>query len=459
MRTVARVRGQRNPWVLCAAVVGVVATVAAVGSADVPLAVRSPALQGVIETAGAMATLAAALTVHGRFRNDRSLSNGALLAGLLVFGIANLVAGVLPGLLSGLPPSLGTWGGLGARFAATLLFAAAPFLPRARSLRTAVPALGAVAIVAIVLGGCWLLDARLPPAVDLDGPIRTVADLRAHPAVVTLNITALVALLAGAWGYARRDDPLDRALAGAGVLAAFSRLHLALVPSLYSGAVYSGDVLRLGFHAMVLAAVVAEIRRYWNDQRALAVAEERRRVARDLHDGIAQELAFIATTAGRLSQHRGHGDAEMVASAARRALEESRRAIATLTRPLDEALPDALEETLYELARRTGGEVRLDLDRDVVVGVQQREEILRIAREAVGNALRHGAASLVEVRLHAGERLSLTVRDDGTGFDPDAPPNPHGFGLISMRERAAAMGAELDIRSIPGEGTQVVLRL
>ena len=82
----------------------------------------------------------------------------------------------------------------------------------------------------------------------------------------------------------------------------------------------------------------------------------------------------------------------------------------------------------------------------------------RIAREAVGNAVRHGGATHVRLVLR-GNPPTLDIEDDGTGFDPAAPRSPHSFGIRSMRERAESLGGELEIGSAPGEGTHVVVLL
>ena len=85
-----------------------------------------------------------------------------------------------------------------------------------------------------------------------------------------------------------------------------------------------------------------------------------------------------------------------------------------------------------------------------------KEEVLRIVREAVTNAARHGKARRVGIVLTAMDGQSLTIRDDGEGFDPASTNG--GFGLLSMRERARAIGGELSVDSRPGEGTTVTLK-
>jgi signal transduction histidine kinase len=195
----------------------------------------------------------------------------------------------------------------------------------------------------------------------------------------------------------------------------------------------------------MLAGAVHEIRMYWQTAAERAVLEERRRLAREYHDGVAQELAFIAARARSSDPH--------LADAAQRALDESRSAIAALTRPLDEPLARLVAQAAEEVALRSGGRVVLELDPAADARGEAREAIVRVAREAVVNAFRHAGADTVRVRLSAGRTTELVVADDGNGFDPAGVST--GFGLTSMRERVAAVGGSLRIRTAPGRGTRI----
>jgi signal transduction histidine kinase len=181
-------------------------------------------------------------------------------------------------------------------------------------------------------------------------------------------------------------------------------------------------------------------------------------MARDLHDGLTQELAYISAQTKRLaaltSEIAGdHVRVDHLVSAAERALDESRRAIAALTKPIDQPLHVALTQEAQEVAARIGVEVDLDLDRTIEVDGPTRETLLRIVREAVTNAARHGQADHISIRLSNGRGLHLEVKDDGKGFDPVV--GGPGFGLHSMRERATALGGEFRLASSPGHGTEI----
>jgi signal transduction histidine kinase len=193
-----------------------------------------------------------------------------------------------------------------------------------------------------------------------------------------------------------------------------------------------------------------------------AVERERRRIARDIHDSLAQDLAFIAARVRILERDpTASVRLDHLAIAATRALEHSRTTISTLTRPLDEPLDAALARNATEVAARHGGHAKLRLQAGVVVPPATRESLVMILREAVANAMRHGRAGSVDVSLSQQSWLRLRVTDDGRGFDaaaraarPDA-----GFGLQSMEERAQALGGGLVVRSAPGAGTTIEVAL
>ena len=235
-------------------------------------------------------------------------------------------------------------------------------------------------------------------------------------------------------------------LAVAAVFGAFARLNYFLYPSAYTDWVYFGDFFRLAFYVAILFAAVQEIRSYWEKVSQTAVLEERRRIARDLHDGLAQELAFIGRNLRSLD-----GDDPTVArvsASAARALSESRLAIAALTKPLDEPLEVALAQAARDTANREGTNIDLVLAPGIELDYRRRDALIRIACEAISNAARHGGASLVRVELENGRQVHLHVSDDGCGFDPDAVTlgGADAFGLTSMRERAHAFGGAFEVR-------------
>jgi signal transduction histidine kinase len=184
-----------------------------------------------------------------------------------------------------------------------------------------------------------------------------------------------------------------------------------------------------------------------------ATSEERRRVARDLHDGLAQELAFIASKARRTG---APGERKELSGAADRALDEARRAITVLSLSAPESLVNALTQTAEDLGARLGVPVLVDMAEQVEVDADVAEQLLRIVREGLTNAAVHADAHYVtvSVRAEAAHGYRLVIADDGRGFDPGAV-GPTRFGLVSMRERAASFGGSFSVDSAPGGGTRL----
>jgi signal transduction histidine kinase len=256
---------------------------------------------------------------------------------------------------------------------------------------------------------------------------------------------------------ARADDSFYSWLGAAVALWAASRLNLGLSPASSSDHITITDILRLSAYAVAVVAAGSEFIGYWRQIAVSAVLEERRRIARELHDGLAQELAFISTCARSVATEQADARLGLIARSGERALDESRRAIAALTRPLDEPLDIALAQTAEELGGRLGVRVVLDLEHGIGVSSDTREALLRIAREAITNAGRHGRPSKISVSLanHAG--VTMRVADDGRGFRPDDPKVYAGdrFGVVGMRERVEALGGRFALDSRPYGGTRV----
>ena len=190
-----------------------------------------------------------------------------------------------------------------------------------------------------------------------------------------------------------------------------------------------------------------------------ATAEERRRIARELHDGLAHELAFIASKTHSSGHDHTVVDIDALADAADRALDEARRAISVLSSPQPEPLARGLAQTAEDLGSRLGMAILLDLDRDVDLPGQVNENLIRIEREAITNAARHGHPTQVLVRLRRDAGVRLVVEDDGCGFDIATISRDSGFGLVSMEERARSVGARFNLDSSPGHGTRVEVAL
>jgi signal transduction histidine kinase len=285
----------------------------------------------------------------------------------------------------------------------------------------------------------------------------------AQPTANAFQLTLALLYILAAFGFARRTrltaDELSGWLAIACILAGASRVNYYFHPSIHSNWVYTGDVFRLGFYLALLIGAAREIASYWTSVVAAASFEERRRLARDVHDGLAQEIAFLARNV-RLLREQG-ADPQLVERIMRgvvRAQEESRRVVGALRSRVDEPLEQALAEAALDAARRHGAALDMELASGISLSPRQREAVVRIASEAVSNAAQHSGAETLRLyleRLDAGIRLGVT--DDGNGFDEEEPKR--GFGLVTMKDRAEALGGKLHIDSRRGAGTKVELEL
>ena len=243
-------------------------------------------------------------------------------------------------------------------------------------------------------------------------------------------------------------------LAVAATVAAFSRLNYFLYPSLYTQWVYVGDGFRLAFCLLLLTGSLNEIGQYWKRLAEAAVLEERRRLARDLHDGVAQEIAFISRNAALLGDPDADGDLpERIRASADRAFSEARRAITALAAPVDAPPEVVVADALRDVAARHGTRLELDVAYGAELEPERLEALVRVACEAVTNSARHSGVGTVHVRLeNVRQFVRLRVADRGRGFYPDEAA---GYGLVSMRERAEAIGGKVWIDSAPGRGTIV----
>jgi signal transduction histidine kinase len=309
------------------------------------------------------------------------------------------------------------------------------------------------AALGVALFALWLLRDLLPVAVGGRAPASAQRPVNTgHPVLLSLHAFTAVCFMLASLAFtreaSRRHDALLRWLGPACALGAFARVNYVLIPSLYS------DWLRTGCYLLLLVGAAREIGEYWSAHARVAVLDDRRRLAREIHDGLVQELAYIRAE----TQLAGvGGSTEEIVAACDRALDEARAAVDALGRSGDEPLGLVLHRGAQQVAERYGARLEVDLDDSVTADVDQRHALVRIAREAVANAVRHGEARRVHLRLTRDEAgCRLVVEDDGRGFDPAAlPESGSGFGLTSMREGAAGLPGSFVLDSQPGRGTTV----
>ena len=307
-------------------------------------AYRAPGLHLVLETGEGCVALAVAYLVAGRFREHRRWQDLLLVLGLGVLAVTNLLLSAVP-LALAQDEELNRWAPLVVRLVGTLLVATAALSPDGAVVRRGQErpvVLGCAAgLVLLALGGWWA-GGSLPPVVDpgVDLSDTTRILFAGHPLVVAAQVLSGLLYAVAAASFTRKagedtSDELMRWLGAGCALAAVARVDYVLFPSLYSDFVHLGDTFRLGFYLCLLVGAAREVRSYW--ARA-AVLEDRRRLARDLHDGLTQELTYLYAQAQRLQTHpEDRRIAHQISGAAGRAIDEARHAIGALTRPADQA--------------------------------------------------------------------------------------------------------------------------
>lgn len=445
-----------------AAALGMVATVVILTSPHLLFGYRSPSLHLALDSVDACIAGLVAYLFYGRFTRSRRSQDALLAEGLALMAASSIAAGLVATAGVAQPYTLEVWVPLSLRIVGVWLIAVAALSGNRELLR---PSRSIVLMAPLLLAGVMVVallafHASLPVAVAETIPASAARPVvSGHPLLLAGHAAGALAFIVAAVAFsaqaARRDDVLLRWLGPACVLGAFSRLHYVLFPSIYSGWIYTGDVLRTGCYLLLLVGAAREIDRYWRAQARIAVLEDRRRLARELHDGVVQELGYIRSEAHLITVDddvRGR-----IVDSVDRASDEARAAIETLGRDGDLPLGMLLHRAARDVAERYGGHVVVDLDVSVETTRAQGHDLVRITREAVSNAIRHGKARNIGIGLlRDRERCRLVVHDNGRGFDPDTSEST-GYGMTSMRERAESLPGTFQVSSAPGRGTTVVV--
>jgi signal transduction histidine kinase len=420
---------------------------------------EAPAVFLVLETTMALAGLLVAVLAANRFQVEGLRTDLLLAAGFLVGSVSTGAFAIIPVLGDGSLHPSEDWAAALGSILGTALVSAAPLVSgRGRSRRRAL--WDALAAAAIALLAAWIL--LRAHAHQLPALTRVSGDTEPPGLAAVLSIQALLYLLAVVgWGrrLARTGDDLAQWLALGFTLLLFAALHLVFTPPRGTMYVAAGDYLRLLAFALMLVGAWRAIR---SAELGRAVAEERARVAREIHDGLAQYLFAVSTHAQMLEAGTPVDEVgPQLKQAAALAQQEARFAILALssasgTAPFDSALRRYVEFLTAD------GELAVDLEIDPAIRLAPDEqiEIFRIVQEGLGNVRRHANATHAEVVIGcrpSGERF-VAIEDDGEGFPPEAPTA--GQGLRNMRDRASSIDGGFSVRSTPGLGTalEVVLR-
>jgi signal transduction histidine kinase len=409
--------------------------------------------QTVVLLAGGIVAVLAGIrfSVEGR-RLDLLLS-----CGFFVSAASTLAFSIAPALGGDPIAATEAWSGVAGRLLAWTLIAAAPFVhgrvrARQRTLGNAIVSLGLMLV--LIWSASRSLGTALPAL-----PSDSGADA---PFLLTLSfgfqaLVNLVAVVGFSVRFRNHGHDLDRFLALGAMLLLFASLSYLLTPLAANDDLSHSDFLRVLAYGLLLVGAWRAIR---SSEFGRAVAEERARVAREIHDGLAQYLFAISTHASRLEDGAPVEEVlPQLKDAAEAAQQEARFAVLALSSASGTAPFDAALRRYVEFLTAGGElEVELEIDGRVSLAPDEQIEVFRIVQEGLANVRKHAGAGRAEVLLRdeGGQRV-VVVRDDGGGFEQNG--DGAGQGLKNMRARSAAIDGLFDVRSRPGIGTELVVTL
>jgi signal transduction histidine kinase len=444
--------------------VGELVLVALLGSGTVLFAVSGslqsayelPETRLVLDTAVAVVAGIVAVLASVRFRVEGRALDLLLAAGFWSISLGTIAFGLVP-VLDGDPlPAWAAWSLVGARLLGAALIAIAPWWNARIAQRQealVIVGFGIAAILAAAAAGL-----RTPVWGEVGARVVLVEGPSVMRAAALLAILWFIALVGFAVRYRRHGRDLDSWMCLSATLAFFAELHLLLTPVISSELVLQGDFLRLVAYGVLVVGVWRAIA---DAEFGRAVADERGRVAREIHDGLAQYLFAITAQVSMLESGASLDEVlPKLKRASVAAQQEARFAVLALSSAGGSARFDSALRRYVDVLTADGEvDVELDVDGNVRLAPDEQIEVFRIVQEGLGNARRHAGARHVEVAItnRAGQRV-VSVRDDGVGFDEETVTS--GQGLANMRQRAEAIEGRLSLRSTPGRGTaiEVVLR-
>jgi signal transduction histidine kinase len=463
-------------------------------------AVANGTLDVILNTLTAVAAAGATALAWIRYRIEREVAAIYESAAFLVLCITRAVIVALAAF--GSPTELGmsldapqqwplyAWSIARLLSAALLVLAAASTLRRVRSVPAPTLLLEVGPLIALLVTFVALRTAEpnLPPLLGDAGLAALRGDAGAQPGMAPLGLLfqAVIALIyfAGALLYRQLLRESGRRYAGylaiALIVAGVSQLHWATYPGIYRPLVTVDDLLRATFSIILLLGIEAQFRA---DVRALRTAnanlralraddveraglEASARLAREVHDGLSQDLWLAKLRHAALAAQPGLPEAALplvteLGDAVDRALVDARSVVASLrSEQAVIGLGDAIQRTVGDFERTTGIRTQLTIAGTLpVVDSAAGREVIRVVREALTNVRKHADATnvLVSVRA-ANDRLEVEIADNGRGFNA-ASAGDETFGIKGMRERSRLLGGSLQIVSEPADGTRVRLSM
>ncbi len=414
-----------------------------------------PQLRLVLDTAVTLAAGIVAVLAGVRFSVEGRKLDFLLCGGFFVAALSTFAFGIAPSFGGEVVDRGEAWAGMCAKLLATVLIASAPFV-RGRITRRRRALLWSTGGLAFATLAIWFFARGLGdslPAMERgeDQPVGVIVVLALQA------FLSLIALIGFGLRFRREGEDLDSWLGLAASLALFAELHYVFTPVVSNEYVSQGDFLRLLSYGVLLAGVWRAIR---FAEFGRAVAEERARVAREIHDGLAQYLFAISTHASMLdSESPPEGTVQRLKQAAAAAQQEARFAILALSSASGTASFDSALRRYVDILTADGElEVELDVDPELSLAPDEQIEVFRIIQEGLANVRKHAHARRADVRIgRSGMQRVVIVRDDGEGFAGD--DHEAGQGLKNLRSRAASIGGALALRSSPGRGTALEVTL
>jgi signal transduction histidine kinase len=408
-----------------------------------------------LDTAVAVVASFVAILTGARFVAGGRGMDILLATGFLAVGVGTFAFAVVPA-LGGELGAAESWATIGVDVFGTSLIAFAPFVDRRTGNRRRALVVTSV-LVLLALVAIWL-DVRFS-GLDLGwagpGGSRPLSILGAYSLLATLSLVAVVGF---GLRYRRYGRDLDSWLALSLTLVLFADLHYVMAPLRSNQYVLPSDLLRLLAFAVLIVGVWRAI---GQAEFGRAVAEERARVAREIHDGLAQYLFALSAQVSMLESGAAlEKILPRLKHATTQAQQEAQFAVLALSSAAGSAPFDAALRRYVEFLVADGSlDVEMEVDPEVQLAPDEEIEVFRIVQEGLANVRKHAGATsaVVSIRQRNGRRV-VTVTDDGAGIANDDPGA--GQGLKNMRSRAASIQGSLSLHTVPGEGTsiEVVLR-
>ena len=450
-----------DAWLL-----GELLLVALLGSA-MALFLTSPSLRNtyelpegrlVLDTAVVLAAAIVAILAAVRFLVEGRRLDLLLAAGFSVAGAGTFAFAIMPMLGGASQGTPDAWAALGARVLAATLIALAPVVPSRRIAAPGRMLVASIALLVLALVALWVLLRAFDGSLGaLGSAARAERPLELSVTLSLLALLALLAVIGFGLRYRRHGEDLDSWIALGATLTLFAELHHVLTPHHSNDFVSQGDFLRLLSYGLLLVGVWRAIR---FAEFGRAVAEERARVAREIHDGLAQYLFAISTHASMLETGASREDiVPRLKHAAAAAQQEARFAVLALSSASGSAPFDAALRRYVDVLTADGAlDVELEIDERVGLAPDEQIEVFRIVQEGLANVRRHAGAKRAQVRIaREGNQRTVTIRDDGSGFDVER--NGGGQGLKNIRARATSIDGVCSVRSRPGRGTALEVTL